>query len=184
MGAVRLFILGALLRDGAMHGHQIRRAAQLDRTELWADVKPGSLYGALRRMAAEGVIEAVRTERVGNMPERTVYAITDEGRREFDVLRHGILSDTGLRPDPVDLALAYADDLDEPQLRALIEDRRAALAAELASWRHLHEHAAPYLRGLEQCGFEHVVIRLEAEITWHDRVLARLTDLNNSEEGR
>src|SRR6185503_13404400 len=114
----------------AMHGHKIRRAAQLDRTELWADVKPGSLYGALRRMAAEGVIEAVRTERVGNMPERTVYAITDEGRREFDVLRHGILSDTGLRPDPVDLALAYADDLDESQLRALIEDRRAALAAE------------------------------------------------------
>ena len=84
-----------------MHGHQIRRAAQLDRTELWADVKPGSLYGALRRMADEGVIEALRTERVGNLPERTVYAITDDGRRELFALRQAILRDTRLRPDPV-----------------------------------------------------------------------------------
>ncbi|MEA5367690.1 PadR family transcriptional regulator [Amycolatopsis sp., V23-08] len=177
MGSVRLFILGALARGGPMHGHQIRRAAQVDRTELWADVKPGSLYAALRRMADEGVIEALRTERVGNMPERTVYTITDEGRRELSVLRHTILTTTKLRPDPVDLALAYTEDLDEPALRALIEDRRAALVADLASWKHLQEHAAPYLDGLEPLGFDHVIIRLEAEVTWHDRVLDKLTDL-------
>jgi DNA-binding PadR family transcriptional regulator len=83
MNSTRLFILGSLTRRGPMHGHQIRRAAQVDRTELWADVKPGSLYGALHRMAAEGVIEAVRTEREGNLPARTIYAITEEGLGEL-----------------------------------------------------------------------------------------------------
>lgn len=167
-----------------MHGHQIRREAQTDRTELWADVKPGSLYGALRRMADEGVIEAVRTERVGNLPERTVYAITDDGRRELSVLRHGILKDTKLRPDPVDLALAYTEDLPEDELRKLVEDRHAAITAELASWKHLFTHAEPYLKGLEAMGFDHVITRLEAEVAWHDRVLARLSELHGKEAGK
>lgn len=160
-----------------MHGHQIRRAAQIDRTELWADVKPGSLYGALRRMADEGVIEAVRTERVGNLPERTIYAITEDGKQELFQLRHAILQNTTLRPDPVDLALAYTQDLGEQDLRALIEDRRAALVAELASWKHLYGHAEPHLRGLEPMGFDHVIMRLETEVAWHDRLLDRLSDL-------
>ena len=34
MSSVRLFVLGSLARGGPMHGHQIRREAQTDRTEL------------------------------------------------------------------------------------------------------------------------------------------------------
>ena len=52
MSTTRLFILGALSRLGPMHGHQIRREAQISRTESWSNVKPGSLYGALQRMEA------------------------------------------------------------------------------------------------------------------------------------
>ena len=58
----------------------------MDRAELWSDVRPGSLYGALHRLAAEGLIEALRTEQAGHLPARTVYAITAEGRRELRVL--------------------------------------------------------------------------------------------------
>src|SRR5437764_1084859 len=116
MSSVRLFILGALARGGPTHGHQIRRDAQSDRTELWTDIKVGSLYAALNRMAAEGVIKAVRTERIGNLPARTVYAITDEGYKELSALRGALLRDTHLRPDPVDLALHYSQDMAEEEL--------------------------------------------------------------------
>jgi DNA-binding PadR family transcriptional regulator len=183
MRASRLFILGTLARGGAMHGHQIRRTAQLDRTELWAEVKPGSLYGALHRMAAEGVVEAVRTEREGNLPQRTVYEITDKGRLELSVLRYEILRNTRLRPDPVDLALQFSQDLAEDELRALIQDRRDAMAVELTSWRHLREHADPYLTGLEPMGFDHTLMRLEAEIAWHDRLLEELPKLLADRDG-
>lgn len=177
MSSVRLFVLGSLVRRGPMHGHQIRREAQTDRTELWTDIKVGSLYGALNRMAAEGVIEAVRTERAGNLPARTVYAITDEGRRELSVLRAEVLRDIRLRPDPVDLALQYSQDLSEDEVLAAFADRRAALQVELTSSRHLRETAAPYLRGAEPLCLEHQLIRLEAELTWHDTVIAELPKL-------
>jgi DNA-binding PadR family transcriptional regulator len=160
-----------------MHGHQIRRNAQIDRTELWTDIKVGSLYAALNRMAADGVIQAVRTERAGNMPARTVYAITDEGHRELSALRAAILRDTRLRPDPVDLALQYTQDMPRQELLAAVADRRAALETELVAMRHLQETAAPYLTGAEPLGFEHRLIRLEAELAWHDLALRELPKL-------
>jgi DNA-binding PadR family transcriptional regulator len=177
MSSVRLFILGALARGGPMHGHQIRRDAQTDRTELWTDIKVGSLYAALNRMAAEGVIEAVRTERAGNLPERTVYAITAEGYKELSALRAAVLRDTRLRPDPVDLALQFSQDMPQDELLAAIADRRAALAAESKSWLHLQESAAPHLTGVEPLGFQHWLIRLQAELDWHDLVLRELPKL-------
>lgn len=177
MSAVRLFVLGALSRGGPMHGHQIRRAAQIDRTELWSDVKVGSLYGALNRMAAEGVIERVRTEREGRLPARTVYAITKDGQAELGALVAAALRDTRLRPDPVDLALQYSQHMAEEEVIAAFEERRDALEAELKSWRRLRDSAAPHLRGVEPLGFDHQLLRLEAEIAWHDRVLADLPKL-------
>ena len=177
MSSVRLFILGALARGGPMHGHQIRRNAQTDRTELWTDIKVGSLYAALNRMAAEGAIEAVRTERAGNMPARTVYAITNEGQEELSALRDAILRDTRLRPDPVDLALHNSQGMTPEELLAAITDRKAAMETELASSRHLLDMASPYLTGVELLGFQHRLIRLEAEIAWHDQLLRELPKL-------
>lgn len=183
MNSTRLFILGALARGGPMYGHQIRRAAQLDRTELWTDIKQGSLYGALHRMAAEGVIEVVRTEQQGSMPARTVYAITGPGRLELTAIRDEALRQTRLRPDPVDLALQNSQDMSENELRAVLEDRRAAIAAELTSWRHLREAAEPHLTGIESMGFTHTLLRLEAELSWHEEALKALPGIFASAEG-
>ena len=177
MNSTRLFVLGALARGGEMYGHQIRRAAQLDRTELWTDIKQGSLYGALHRMAAEGVIEVVRTEQEGSMPARTVYAITPAGQEELCAIRDQALRETKLRPDPVDLALQNTQDMSEDELRVVFENRRAAIAAELASWRHLYETAAPHLVGVESLGFSHTLLRLEAELAWHEESLKMLPSL-------
>ena len=160
-----------------MHGHQIRRAAQVDRTELWADVKPGSLYGALHRMADEGVVEVVRTEQEGNMPARTVYALTAEGRGALAAHRDAALREIRLPPDPVDLALQYTQDLAEEELRAVLVARRTELAARLVSWRSRRDAATPYLTGLEPMTFDHILFRLEAELAWHDKLLEELPKL-------
>lgn len=174
MSSTRLFVLGMLARSGEMHGHQIRRAAQIDRTELWADVRPGSLYGALHRMEAEGVVAAVRTEQVGNRPARTVYAITDEGRAELASHRDEALREVRLLPDPVDLALQFTTDLDPETLAALIAERHRELAAQLAFWRRLREEVDPYLTEMEKLTFRHTLLRLETEVAWHDELLGQL----------
>jgi DNA-binding PadR family transcriptional regulator len=174
MSSTRLFILGELARRGPMHGHQIRRAAQLDHLDVWTDVKPGSLYGGLRRMAAEGLVRPVRTERPGGHPERTVYEITDEGRHELEIHRSRALRDARLRPDPVDLALAYAADMVDESVLAAVRDRHAALTHQQQSLLHLRDQAEPYLTDLERLIFDHNLRRLQAELEWHDQLISQL----------
>ena len=128
-------------------------------------------------MAGEGVIRVVRTEQQGNLPARTVYEITPEGRAELTAIRDHLLRDTRLRPDPVDLALQNALDMSEDELRAVMEVRRAEIAASLAAWRHLQDSAAPFLTPLEAITFRHTLARADAELAWHDEFLAMLPKL-------
>jgi DNA-binding PadR family transcriptional regulator len=176
MNSTRLFVLGSLARSGPMHGHQIRRAAQVDRTELWTDIKPGSLYGALHRMADEGLIAPVKTEQEGRLPARTIYEITETGREELEAHRDEALRGTKLSNDPVDLALQYTEDLAPQAFRAVLTNRRRAYAAQVSEWQLLQERADPHLSDLERMGFRHQILRLEAEIAWHDEVLGTLPD--------
>jgi DNA-binding PadR family transcriptional regulator len=173
----RLFILGALAKHGPMYGHQLRRDARLDRTEMWSEVRPGSLYGALHRLADEGLIEPLRTEQDGQLPARTVYGITAEGRRELRVLRAEALHEVRLLPDPVDLALAMSEDMTEEALRGYIEDRCRVLAAQSAFFDHQRERAWPDQTVADDLVVEHARLRIQAELGWHQLVLDQIGKL-------
>lgn len=174
MSSIRLFILGTLAASGPLHGHQIRQQAQSDRTDMWADVPVGSLYGALKRLAHEGLVREVRTERVGNRPERTVYEITREGHRALDAVRDQALRELVLRNDPFDLALAQSRDLPEETLTQIVAHRLAGLRVQESSLRHRAETADIYLNEAERMVLRHLVERAAAEVRWHEELLGRM----------
>lgn len=170
MSAVRLYLLDALSREAA-HGHQLRLLAQEEYAELWTDLQVGGIYGTLKRLADEGLIEALRTEREGNRPERTVYAITDAGRDALAVEHHDMLRKLVFRSDPFDLALSRAYELPEKELRAVITARRAQFAAREAGMRAMIAEIADRLSPAERHVTEHLLRRLALEVAWHDGLL-------------
>jgi DNA-binding PadR family transcriptional regulator len=183
MRVVRLLVLGTLLAQGPMYGHQIRRAVETINLEEWSEVRVGSLYHALHQMATEGLIRAVRTERQGRLPARTVYAITAEGEVELGTLRERGLREVRPGPDPFDVALWVAAGLPPEDLRLIVRQRRDEILLRLdrlASERltgsekgHLPEVARILMR--------HGETRLEAEARWHDELLEWLAlNLDNS----
>ena len=93
MNLSRLMILGLLAERGPMHGHQIRRTAELTNAEVWGGITGGALYAELRRLDTDGLIVAVRAEQVGRRPARTVYEITDDGKLELVVQRDAALEE-------------------------------------------------------------------------------------------
>lgn len=157
-----------------MHGHQIRRVAQVDRTELWTDIKVGSVYAALSRLESEGSIAVSHSERVGNRPERTVYEITDAGRQELVALRDAALSFTGLPAEIVDLGLQSSTDLSADELRRAFESRLTALTAASVAWQNQWDAAAAHISRREALTFAHTQLRLEAESAWCRLVLDEL----------
>lgn len=174
MSSIRLFILGTLSASGPLHGHQIRQQAQNDRTETWTDIRVGSVYGALKRLASEDLIREVRTEKVGNRPERTVYEITPEGRRSLAAIHETALREIDHHYDPFDLALAQSRGVPEEHLAQIIDNRLGALRVQLATQRQAAEHAEPYVNEAERLVIQHLITRTEAEIRWHTEVAARL----------
>lgn len=169
--SVRLLILG-LLAGGPMHGHQIRRTAEMTGIENWGDVKVGALYGMLHRLEADGLIEQVRTEQRGNRPQRTVYAITDAGRGELAIHRDRALTQPFVQSSTVEAALKWPAGLDHDGLRRRLVQRRGALAAkfaELVTSRELHQRE-DHLSAASLAGYRRAELHLEAELAWQDEL--------------
>jgi len=174
VSSIRLFILGTLAASGPLHGHQIRQQAQSDRTDIWTDIQVGSVYGALKRLASEDLVREVRTERVGNRPQRTVYEITTEGRRALAAVRWAALSTLDRRYDPFDLALVQSRDIAEEDLEQIVANRLAGLQVQLAALRHHAETAEPYVNEAERMVLRHLIERTDAEVRWHGELAARI----------
>ena len=109
MSSIRLFILDICARNGEMHGHKVRLQAEQEHVHLWTDISVGSLYQTIKRLVSEGLLAEVRTEKEGNLPERQVYCITEEGRRNLKELQKDGLRRIWMKPDPFDLALTRLD---------------------------------------------------------------------------
>jgi DNA-binding PadR family transcriptional regulator len=174
VSSIRLFILGTLAASGPLHGHQIRQQAQSDRTDSFTDIQVGSVYGALKRLANEDLIREVRTEKIGNRPERTVYEITPEGRRALAAIRDAALRELDKHFDPFDLALVQSRDLPEEDLAQFVAHRLAALQVRVSSMRHHAEHAEPYVNEAERMVIRHLIARTEAEVRWHAELADRI----------
>ena len=184
MSSIRLFILGSLADRGEMHGHGLRLLAEEEHIDEWTDITVGALYGAIKRLAAEGLIAEVRVEREGNYPERSVYDLTAAGRDALGHLRRAELERFVLRADPVDLALARQDPHDLDALPAALSDRRERIAARrVAAERHL-EAIAHHLTAMERHVMRHTLHRLDAELAWHDDLLGALPVIIADERSR
>jgi DNA-binding PadR family transcriptional regulator len=100
-------------------------------------VRPGSLYHTVQRLADYGCVEATGTERAGNRPERTTYAITDVGREAL-TKRVAELIRTPVNEYPAfPVALGEAHNIDLPEviehLRMRITNLNGTIA-ELDAW--------------------------------------------------
>jgi DNA-binding PadR family transcriptional regulator len=177
MNLTRLMALGILARSGPSHGHHIRRVADLTDVGEWGGVSVGALYRELRAMEREGLVEAARTEKVGNRPERTVYAITAEGQLELTTLREQAIRPLGSGPDPLGVALLFtADGMDPEELRRTLRTRREMLAIAVAQVAADREQliAKGFVDVLAAAVMRRAIMTTEAEIRWHDELDATL----------
>jgi DNA-binding PadR family transcriptional regulator len=182
MNLTRLMVLGTLDQHGPRHGHEIRRIAEVTNVVEWGGVSVGALYRELRSMEAEGLVEAVRTEQVGRRPARTVYAITSEGVLELSMLTEQAIRSTHLPPDPLGVALSFAETgADREQLASWLRSRREMCALRAAQLEEDRERlvARGLIDPLRAAVMYRGQLHEETEVRWHDelaKILAELPD--------
>jgi DNA-binding PadR family transcriptional regulator len=181
MNLTRLVCLGLLAGQGPRHGHQLRRDVETFKADEWAGVGAGSLHRELRQMAGEGLIAAVRTEQVGRWPPRTIFQITDEGRRELAALREQAIGRLQETPDAMAAGLIFTGSQDPFIVGELVARHRQAVAAELRrlALERTNGMRDGYLRPsvspVQAAAFRRSELRMEAELAWHaecDEMLA------------
>jgi DNA-binding PadR family transcriptional regulator len=93
----------------------------------------GSLYSVVESLTKHGLIEAQGTVRDGKRPERTVYAITSEGRAELEDWLAELLSTPKKEYTSLEAALSLAAGLAPDEVARLLTNRATRLRMELAS---------------------------------------------------
>ncbi len=187
MNLTRLMVLGTLARHGPKHGHEIRRIAEVTNVGEWGGVSVGAMYRELRSMEAEALVDAVRTEQVGRRPERTVYAITSEGRLELAMLRERAVRTVHWGPDPLAVAITFAaPGEDREELTSWLRARRdlLAIAAEQIGAECGRLVAKGYLGPLEAQVMRRAQLHAETEVRWHDDFAKILVELPPDEPNR
>ena len=153
-----------------MYGYEVVQRAETERVDEWTDISKGSIYGAIKRAADDGLLEPVRTERPGRRPQRQVYGITDAGRSELVVLRDHASRAVAVRADPFDFALARLDDDGRADIAATIDSRLTTLHELLRKRRELAVEVSHLLTFAEMHALRHRDYLLEAEIAWHEEL--------------
>jgi DNA-binding PadR family transcriptional regulator len=184
VSSIRLFVLGSLDERGPMHGHALRLLAEEEHIDEWADVTPGAIYGAIKRLAAEGLIDPLRVEREGNYPERQVFALTAAGLASLREIRADALDSIVYRPDPFDLALARLGAENIGGLRSTIESRLSELRSRVEAEKRKHDRIRQHLTLTEAHVMRHDLHRLMAEVDYHQELLEALPEIIADEQSR
>jgi DNA-binding PadR family transcriptional regulator len=72
------------LYEKPMHPYEVAQTLRHRAKQESVRLNYGSLYAVVDSLEKKGLIKATGTVREGKRPERTVYAITDDGSREMD----------------------------------------------------------------------------------------------------
>ncbi|MEV6109686.1 PadR family transcriptional regulator [Streptomyces sp. NPDC051940] len=175
MSATRLLVLGAVRRHGRAHGYQVRNDLEYWGADDWANVKPGSIYHALKQMAKQGLLYAhdVAPSTAGG-PPRVEYELTPEGDAEYFALLRESLRRHDQKIDYLTAGVGFVVDLPRAEAIALLKERVQAMEG----WRGaVREHYSP--QGDEDYGHIGEIMRLwlhsaESGIEWTRGLIDRL----------
>ena len=156
----------SLLAEQPRHGYDLDRVIEQRGYRQWTSLAFSSVYYLLKRLSERGLLEPDE----GSQGRRTVFRVTEAGRRE---LRQAA-GERLLTPAPPSAgvlpALNAYSRLDDPALAALLARRAEALLGRLDELRALRaqvdeEHALAI--------FDYEILRQEADLAWTRSLLKK-----------
>jgi len=176
------YVILGMLRHGERSGYEIKQVVDHSTRFFWA-ASYGQIYPELRKLAKAGLLEGTSKPQGGR--KRTVYRLTDAGRRE---LREWLTDDPEVLEirDEALLKLFFADAV-EPGRAAEIVDAK----------RRLHERKLELLREIEPVAqaqaerdpYPHLVLRYGLAfnqwiVDWCEQARAELAGADDRDSGK
>jgi DNA-binding PadR family transcriptional regulator len=168
-----LTVLG-MLGGGPLHPYAIQSRMKAWGKDMVVNLdQRANLYRTIERLRAAGLIAVSRTERDQRFPERTVYELTDEGRRVGREWLTEMLARPRNEYPEFPVALSFVFGLEPAEAREALVRRREQLRAGLTTLDGVleDESGPPRLFLLET---EYLRAVTAAELDWVDGVVRDL----------
>jgi DNA-binding PadR family transcriptional regulator len=160
-----------------MHPYELSRTLRDNGDARSIKFNHGSLYMVVQQLARAGFIAEVETSREGQRPERTIYAITDDGRREAREWLSELIAQPEHEYPHFVTALSLVAALPPDQVVPLLRTRLEALAGQRGEIQGMIDgslrQGVPRLFLVEE---EYRLALLDAESAFVERFIAEIGD--------
>ncbi len=164
----QFYILGLLLRYGPQHGYMLKQTVE-EQISDFAQIKLPTIYYNLEKLEETGCVSAA-CQKDGNRPEKTVYSITEEGEKYFNILLKKMQTEELHMELPLDGALFFRERIDDNEFTGTIENSIKTLEEKLnkvIAHRESVMQAIPDVgRANAQAIFSHSIYHMRAELDW------------------
>jgi DNA-binding PadR family transcriptional regulator len=166
-----------LLEAGPLHPYGLQRLIKLWGKDQVINVgQRATLYKTIQRLHKAGLVEVRQTERDQRFPERTVYELTGEGRRQAREWLTAMLAVPRNEFPDFPAALSFAMLLGPAGLLAVLERRAAPLRDSLERLDRELGGEYDHLPRVTLLETEYQRAVVAAELAWVDGVVTDLRD--------
>lgn len=171
-------MLLGLIYEKPLNAYEIIKLLNYMNVKWWFNIADSTVYSTLRALEKKGYISGT-TEKVGNMPDRTVYSLSDKGKDMFiDTLKASILQfnyDTNI----FSIAAFFLDSFTPDEQQKLLQKRlevlqkyRAGIEKQINSlWEN--EVSAVHVANVKR-----MMDLVDAEITGTNRLLESCSNVH------
>jgi DNA-binding PadR family transcriptional regulator len=154
----------------------MQRLIRIRHKDDFLQLKAGSLYHAIGRLAKAGLIEEVETSREGRRPERTVYRLTECGDVEALEWLRALLSKPVREPSQFVAAMSFVAHLAPEDARTQLEIRARELDCGIVALRAVMTNLVPQIGRVPLLEAEYACAMREAELVWVRSLIAEIDD--------
>ncbi|HEV7221111.1 MAG TPA: PadR family transcriptional regulator [Pirellulales bacterium] len=163
-----------LLRERPMHPYEMQRLIRERHKEAFLELKRGSLYHAIERLAKAGLIEEVGASREGRRPERMTYRLTDAGQSEVLEWLRDLLAKPVREASSFIAAMSFVSHLAPGEAADQLQIRARQLQCGLVAIGAVLENLVPQIGRVPLLEAEYAVAMRKAELEWTRALIEEL----------
>jgi DNA-binding PadR family transcriptional regulator len=133
IGPLAVAVLG-LLAEEPRHPYDIAFTMQHRRMDEHIKLSMGTLYHVVDQLQRMGWIRPTETAREGRRPERTIYALTPEGRRQLQDRVRELIARPSREYSSFEAGLTFMHQLRADEATSLLRRRADALREQIDLW--------------------------------------------------
>ena len=175
-------LLLGIIYEKPLNAYEITKLLDYMNIKWWFNVADSTVYTTLKNLEKRGYIKGT-IEKVGNMPDRTIYSLTENGKNKLkETIKKSILQfnyDTNI----FTIAAFIMDILEKEELKKLLKKRLNILQSYLTGIsKQNNETWKQEVPAFHTANLQRMIYIVNAEISGTKRLLSVFEEEKSNEE--